>query len=81
MDREITCGEVEEAIRSACKYVTDVTLFDVYEGAQILTGKKSMAFTVTFTPGEEDFGPDAVDGYVDKILRKLKYTLAIELRS
>ena len=81
MDRDVTCGQVEEAIYSSCKYITDVTLFDVYEGAQILTGKKSMAFTITFTPGEEDFAPGAVDGYVDKILRKLKFTLAIELRS
>lgn len=81
MDKNVTCGEVEDAIRGACKYVTDVQLFDVYEGAQILTGKKSMAFTVTFTPGDEELTAATVDTYVDKILRKLQYTMAIELRS
>ena len=81
MGENVTCGEVEEAIYGACSKVTDVKLFDVYEGAQILTGKKSMAFTVTFTPGDEEFGPGAVDGFVDKILRKLKFTMGIELRS
>ncbi|MBQ9611792.1 MAG: phenylalanine--tRNA ligase subunit beta [Lachnospiraceae bacterium] len=81
MPETVTCGQIEEAIYGACKYVTDVQLFDVYEGAQILTGMKSMAFTVTFTPGEEEFKADTVDGYVDKILRKLKFTMGIELRS
>ena len=81
MPSDITCGQVEEAIYDACKYVTDVRLFDVYEGSQILTGMKSMAFTLTFTPGEEEFKADTVDGYVDKILRKLKFVMGIELRS
>ena len=81
MPSYITCGQVEEAIYDACKYVTDVRLFDVYEGSQILTGMKSMAFTLTFTPGEEEFKADTVDGYVDKILRKLKFVMGIELRS
>jgi len=81
MPADTTCGQVEEAIYDACKYVTDVKLFDVYEGSQILTGMKSMAFTLTFTPGDEEFKPDTVDGYVDKILRKLKFVMGIELRS
>ncbi len=81
MERKVTCGEVEEAIYSSCKFITDVKLFDVYQGAPIPLTMKSMAFTVTFTPGEEEFKAGAVDGYVDKILRKLKFTMGIELRS
>ena len=81
MDKDITCGQVEGCIREACAYVKDVTLFDVYEGRQIAADKKSMAFTVLFTPKEEAFKADTVDGYVKKVLKQLNKTYGIELRS
>ncbi len=80
MNRSVTCGEVEDAIKEACKYVKKVTLFDVYEGKQIADDKKSMAFTILFVPQEEEFTAEAVDGYVKKILKNLKNKLEIELR-
>ena len=43
--------------------------------------KKSMAFTVTFAPKEEEFTTEAVDGYVKKILKNLNNKLGVELRS
>ena len=46
--------------------------FDVYEGRQIAADKKSMAFTVLFTPKEEAFKADTVDGYVKKVLKHNK---------
>ena len=81
MDKAVTCGQVEQAVKEACKYVKSVTLFDVYEGAQIGESKKSMAFSVLFTPKEEEFGADSVDGFVKKILKNLKNTLDIDIRS
>lgn len=79
-DREITCGQIEREIYSACKYVTDVKLFDVYIGNQIESGKKSMAFTVTFTPKDEALSGEKVDGFIKKILSNLKFKLGITLR-
>lgn len=58
----------------------DVKLFDVYEGIQVGPGRKSMAFTVTFRPSDEELTDKAVDKFVDKILRKLKFTLNVDLR-
>ncbi|MDO4459816.1 MAG: phenylalanine--tRNA ligase subunit beta [Clostridia bacterium] len=81
MDKEITCGQVEEVIASSCQFVKSIKLFDVYEGAQIGEGKKSMAFTVVFAPKGEAFGADTVDGYVKKILKNLKKQYEIEIRS
>ncbi len=78
-EKGTTCAQVEKVIYDACKFVTDVKLFDVYEGGQIGKGKKSMAFTITFTPKDEDISP-RVDGFVKKILGNLKYNLNIELR-
>lgn len=78
-DKNITCGQLEKAIYSACKFVTDVKLFDVYEGGQIGAGKKSMAFTVTFTPKDEEIST-RIDSLVKKILGNLKFSLGVELR-
>ena len=81
VDKTITCAQIQENIRSACKYVTEVSLFDVYEGAQLLTGKKSMAFNVVFTPREEAFTDEMIEGYVAKILKSLEKAYGISLRS
>jgi phenylalanyl-tRNA synthetase beta chain len=79
-DSNITCAQIEKEILSACKYVTKVHLFDVYEGNQIESGKKSMAYTVTFTPKEEAISQENVDSYVKKILNNLKFKLNVTLR-
>ncbi len=80
MSKSITCAQVEEAIRSASKYVSDVSLFDIYEGIPIPKDRRSMAFTVTFTPQEEELTPDIIDSAVSKILKVLHKTLDIDLR-
>ena len=81
MSKEITCGEVEAVMKESCKYITNISLFDIYEGEQIAADKKSMAFTVVFTPREEAFGPESVDGFVKKILKQLNKKYGVELRS
>ena len=78
-DMNITSGEIEKEIYSACKYVTEVHLFDIYVGEQLEKNKKSMAFKVTFTPKDESID-DKVDGFVKKILNNLKFKLNITLR-
>ncbi len=80
MNKDITCAQVEEVIKNACKRVTDVLLFDVYEGPTIPPTKKSMAFTVTFTPDEEELTAERLDAFVHKILKMLRKTLDIDLR-
>lgn len=69
-DLQTTCGEIEKQIYEACKYVTRVSLFDVYAGSQVGEGKKSMAFNITFTPEGEPI-EDRIDGFVKKILNNL----------
>ena len=80
MDKNISCGDVENCIREANKYVKEIRLFDVYEGGQIPEGKKSMAFTVTFAPKEEAFDFEKVQKFVEKICKKLQNEFNIELR-
>ncbi len=80
VDKNIACAQIEDGIREACKYVTDVQLFDVYEGIQLGPDKKSMAFSVVFTPAEEEFTSEMIEGFVKKILKNLEKTLQITLR-
>ena len=82
-DEKLTCQEIEEVLLHSCKYVTAVKLFDVYRGGQVPAGKKSMAFTLTFTPDsntEKAFTPENLDNFVKKILNNLKFKLGVELR-
>ena len=81
VNKDITCKSIEDGIKEACKYVTDVKLFDVYEGIQLGPNKRSMAFSVVFTPQNEEFTDEMVEGYVKKILKNLENKLGISLRS
>ena len=81
VDKTVTCGEIEETMKEACKYITSIKLFDIYEGAQIGEDKKSMAFTVLFTPKDEAFTGESVDGFVKKILKQMNKKFGAELRS
>ncbi len=78
-DAQTACADIEKEIYSACKYVTNVKLFDVYVGAQLGAGKKSMAFKLTFTPKDEPID-SRIDDFVKKILNNLKRNMNIELR-
>jgi phenylalanyl-tRNA synthetase beta chain len=81
VDKNVTCGEIEATMKAACKYITSIKLFDIYEGSQIAEDKKSMAFTVLFTPKEEAFTTESVDAFVKKILKQLNRNCGAELRS
>lgn len=79
-EEALTCGEITAAIKSSCKYLADVKLFDVYRSEAIGEGKKSMAFNLVFTPTDHEFTSDEIDGYVQKILKKLAFLYQITLR-
>lgn len=80
MDESVTCATVQKAIMESCKYLSAVELFDVFRSDAIGAGKKSMAFALTFAPTDHAFTGEEIDGYVNKILKKLQYTLGITLR-
>ena len=79
-DEAVTCGAIEDAIRSASPLVTGVELFDVYRGKNLGEGKKSMAFSLVLADPKAELAPDQVDRAIKKILGNLKYKLNIEIR-
>ncbi|MBP5152140.1 MAG: phenylalanine--tRNA ligase subunit beta [Lachnospiraceae bacterium] len=81
MDKSVTCAMVEKTIEEACDYVTDITLFDIYEGAQLGENKKSMAFNLVFTPKNEELKAENIDTMVKSILDFLNEKYDITLRA
>ena len=79
--KEVLAGQIEEVIRkNAEELLEECTLFDIYEGAQIGAGFKSMAYSVAFRAPDRTLAEDEVNDVMNKILSGLK-ELGIELRA
>lgn len=80
VEEGMTCGTLVDTIRSSCKQIGDIQLFDVYRGEQIGEGKKSMAFQISFVPTDKALSPKDLDRFMNKILGNLKHKLNIDMR-
>lgn len=79
--KDITAGKIEDVLRQRTgKLCENVELFDIYEGAQVLSGYKSMAYKVTLRAQDHTLTDDEINGTVKKILNGLD-GLGIKLRS
>ena len=78
--RKVSAGQIEEVIRKGGgKILESYALFDIYEGAQILAGFKSMAYNITFRASDRTLEDKEVNVHMDKILEGLK-EIGIKLR-
>lgn len=80
VDEKVSCGAITSVIRSACKQVGNVELFDIYRSEHIGKGKKSMAFKVDFVPKDKALTPKDIERFVKKILGDLKFRIGAEIR-
>ena len=60
--------------------VTDVQLFDVFEGAPLPEGKRSLAYQVNFQSLEKTLTDDDVAQARNRIVRRLQHEFGAELR-
>ena len=79
-EEKVTCGEIEDTIKKASSLITEVKLFDIYRGANLGEGKKSMAFSLTLSDPSEEISAEQVERTVKKVLGNLKFKLGIEIR-
>lgn len=80
MPKEILVGAVEEVIaKKGGKLLEEYRLFDIYEGAQIKEGFKSVAYSITFRSKEKTLEDKEVNEIMEKILKALS-DMGIELR-
>ena len=81
-DKTAASAEVLSTIRKAAgSLLTKLDLFDVYEGAGLAEGKKSLAIGLTFQDQSRTLDESEVSSAVDQVLDSLKEKLGIELRS
>ena len=78
---EVTCAQMEECILKSCKAAVRAELFDVFRGAVLGEGKKSMAFHITFAAeGDKPVTPELSEKYFQKIVAALEKQLGAQLR-
>ncbi len=80
MPKSIMVGQVEEVIeKRGGKLLESYQLFDIYEGAQIKAGFKSVAYSIVFRGKDRTLEEADVSAAMEKILTELE-GMGIELR-
>jgi len=72
VDRNVRAGDIVRAAQGVDKkLITDVTVFDVYEGKGIDDGKKSIAIAVTMQPREKTMTDQEIDAVGARIVAEV----------
>ena len=70
LDSAVSADTVVRAAKGADKaLVSDVTVFDLYEGDKMAAGKKSLAITVTLQPTEKTLTDEEIEAVAAKIVQ------------
>ena len=78
--KNIMVGQIEEVIeKNGGAHLESYSLFDLYEGAQIKPGFKSVAYSITFRAKDRTLEESDISKAMDKILAGLE-DMGIELR-
>lgn len=79
--KNVLVGDIEKVIEQrGGKILEEYQLFDIYEGSQIKSGYKSVAYSITFRAKDRTLEEGDVSGTMKKILNGLE-GLGIELRA
>ncbi|MBP2056858.1 phenylalanyl-tRNA synthetase beta chain [Lactobacillus colini] len=81
VNSDITNAQIINQIKqSGGKYLVKVQVIDVYAGAQIEKGKKSLAYSLTFLNEKDTLTDEVVTKAMDQIEADLKEKLKIKIR-
>jgi phenylalanyl-tRNA synthetase beta chain len=79
VDQEVAAQKLQQIIQGS-PLVSQVSLFDVYTGPQVSSGKKSLAYRIVFQSPARTLTDDEVDRAQQKILDRLRRELGAFLR-
>ena len=80
-EEAVTVGALEQCIREAAgKQLAGIELFDIYRGAGVLPGRKSVAFSLEFRADDRTLTVADCETLVAKILERLGQQLGAVLR-
>ncbi len=81
VDKSVKFEEIEQiACQSAKKILKSVELFDVYEGKNLPSGKKSYAVNFVLQDDSKTLADKQIDAIMSKLVANLKSKLGAELR-
>ncbi|WP_294358116.1 phenylalanine--tRNA ligase subunit beta [uncultured Clostridium sp.] len=81
IDDEVLVADIEEVIKKqGGALVEEYNLFDVYKGAQVPEGKKSVAYSIVYRDPNKTLKDSDVNKVHDKIVRTLEHKLGAALR-
>jgi phenylalanyl-tRNA synthetase beta chain len=82
VDEDVAVSQVEAGIRDAAKELLEsVTLFDVFTGAQLGAGKKSIAFSIVYRAKDRTLIDEEVQAIHHRVVSYLEEILGAKLRS
>ncbi len=72
VDRSVKAADILRAVQSADRaLVVDASVFDVYEGAGVVAGKKSVGVAVTLQPREKTLTDAEIEAVASKIVAEV----------
>ena len=81
VDSDISAQTLESTIRAAAgQLLTDLWLFDVYQGDKVPTGQRSLAFALIWQDKAQTLSDDAVKVATDKVVQALTDKHSAQLR-
>lgn len=81
ISKEISAKEIELAIKKAGgKLLTDIRVFDVYEGENVGEGEKSIAFSLTFEDSTRTLSDDEVMTIFNRIIEEVEKKFHAQVR-
>jgi phenylalanyl-tRNA synthetase beta chain len=82
LDKAVSYEQIRTvALKAERKLISDINLFDVYEGDKLPAGKKSYAVSFIFRDDEQTLNDKAIEKMMDKIIQLLHQQLGAELRN
>ena len=81
VDKNVTCEEITALIRkNGGKNLQNIEVFDLYQGENIDSNKKSIAFSLTFNASDRTLSDEEVMEVFNKIIKEVTSKLNAELR-
>ncbi len=82
VSKDTAAANILAAAKNADReYISDVRIFDIYEGANLPENKKSVALSVTFQPKEQTFTDKDIENLMNKVIVEVGKKTGGELRN
>lgn len=81
VDKKVESFELAKAIKKVSgNNLKEIKVFDVYEGKGIEVGKKSLAYSLTFSSSDKTLTDEEINPILDKIAMMASKEFSAELR-